>query len=103
MKFKKSFSKSLLASKIMIEDFTFKSSNRISPSYFTRLGKMGFKETILFMLNIINKSVQVELNKFFKEVLIRDDSISKQAFLENRQKIHPKVFIDLNDRINKVI
>jgi len=103
MKFKKCFSKSLLASKIMIEDFTFKCSNRISPSYFTRLGKMGFKETILFMLNMINKSVQIELNKFFEGILRKDDSISKQAFSENRQKIHPKVFIDLNDRINKVI
>jgi hypothetical protein len=103
MKLKKCFSKSLLASKMMIEDFTFKCSNRISPSYFTRLGKMGFKETILFMLNMINKSVQVELNKFFEGILRKDDSISKQAFSENRQKIHPKVFIDLNDRINKVI
>ena len=85
MKFKKCFSNSLLASKILIEDFTFKCSNRISPSYFTRSGKMGFKETLLFMLNMINKSVQVELNKFFEVILRKDDSISKQAFSENRQ------------------
>lgn len=81
----------------------FKCSNRTSPSYFTRSGKMGFKETVLFMLNMINKSVQVELNKFFEGLLKKDYSISKQAFSENRQKISPKVFVDLNDRINKVI
>ena len=103
MKFKKCFNKALLSSKMMIEEFTFKCSNRISPSYFTRTGKMGFKETILFMLNMINKSVQVELNEFFEVILRKDDSISKQAFSENRQKIYPKVFIELNDRINKVI
>jgi len=78
MKFKKCFIKSLLSSKKMIEDFTFKCSNRISPSYFTRLGKMGLKETILFMLNMINKSVQVELNKFFEGILRKDGSILKQ-------------------------
>ena len=92
-----------IASKILIEDFKFKCSNRISPSYFTRSGKTGFKETTPFMLNMINKSVQVELNKFFEGFLKTEKPISKQAFSENRQKIHPKVFIDLNNRINEII
>jgi len=39
---------------------------------------MGLKETILFMLNMINKSVQVELNKFFEGILRKDGSILKQ-------------------------
>jgi hypothetical protein len=103
MKKKKCFNEMLIASKILVEDFKFKCSNRISPSYFTRSGKMGFKETILFMLNMINKSLQVELNKFFEDFLKIDKAISKQAFSENRQKIHPQVFIDLNNRINEVI
>jgi hypothetical protein len=64
---------------------------------------MGFKETILFMLNMVNKSLQLELNKFFEVVLKKDYSISKQAFSENRQKINSNAFIELNDRINKVI
>lgn len=64
---------------------------------------MGFKETILFMLNMINKSLQVELNDFFEVILKRKDTISKQAFSENRQKINPNAFIELNDRIVDVI
>lgn len=64
---------------------------------------MGFKETILFMLNMINKTVQVELDDFFEGLLKKDYSISKQAFSENRQKINPKAFIELNDNINQVI
>lgn len=103
MKFKKSFETALLQSKIMIEDYIFKCSNRTSPSHFTRSGKMGFKETILFMLNMINKSLQVELNNFFEVVLKKDDTISKQAFSENRQKINPNAFIELNNRIVDVI
>lgn len=87
----------------MIEDYIFKCSNRISPSYFTRSGKMGFKETVLFALNMVNKSLQLELNDFFRKVLKRNDSISKQAFSENRQKISPKAFIELNDSIIKTI
>lgn len=89
MKFKKSFEKMLVKSKIMIEDYTFKCSNRTSPSYFTRSKKMGFKETILFMLNMVNKTLQIELNNFFEKILKRDDIISKQAYSENRQKINP--------------
>ncbi|WP_035290061.1 IS4 family transposase [Clostridium sp. KNHs214] len=103
MKFKKSFKKAMLQSKIMIEDYIFKCSNRTSPSYFTRAGKMGFKETMLFMLNMINKSLQVELNNFFEVILKREDTISKQAFSENRQKINPNAFIELNDKIVDVI
>lgn len=51
------------------------------------LGKIGFKETILFMLNMINKTVQVELDNFFEGLLKKDYSISKQAFSEN-MKMH---------------
>lgn len=100
---RKRFNKALVTSKIMIEDYIFKCSNRISPSYFTRSGKMGFKETVLFALNMVNKSLQLELNDFFRKVLKRNDSISKQAFSENRQKISPKAFIELNDSIIKTI
>lgn len=87
----------------MIGDYIFKCSNRLSPSYFTRSGKMGFKETLLFALNMVNRTLQLELNNFFAKVLKKDDSISKQAFSENRQKIDPKAFVELNDAIVEVI
>lgn len=64
---------------------------------------MGFKETILFMLNMVNKSLQTELNNFFEVVLKKDAPISKQAFSENRQKVDPNAFIQLNDTIVDVI
>ena len=70
---RKSFNKALVTSKIMIEDYIFKCSNRISPSYFTRSGKMGYRETVLFALNMVNKSLQLELNDFFRKVLKRNE------------------------------
>lgn len=61
---------------------------------------MGFKETINFMLNMVKKSLQVELNNFSETVLSKDSSVTKQAYSEAIQKIGPKTFIELNDNLN---
>lgn len=99
MKIKNSFIKNLEKSKIMLENFIFKCSNRLKPKYFSRKSKMGFKETVLFILNMEKKTIQLELNNFFEKVLKREDTISKQAYLEARQKVDPKAFIELNNEI----
>ena len=64
---------------------------------------MGFKETMLFIMNMVRKSIQVELNSFYENVLKTDTTVSKQAYCEARQKIDPKAFIELNDSVNKVV
>jgi hypothetical protein len=93
----------ILASQILLDDYLFKCKHRLKPEYFTRKCKMNFKDVVLFGLNMAKKTLQVELNSFFETVLQKDYSITKQAYSESRQKIDPGVFIDLNDRINKVI
>ena len=52
---------------------------------------------------MINKSLQIELTNFFEVILKRDKVIPKQTFSENRQKISPNAFIELNDGIIDVI
>lgn len=64
---------------------------------------MGFKETLLFTLNMAKKTLQLEISNFLKNVLKVDESISKQAILEDRLKISPHAFIELNDAIIKTI
>jgi hypothetical protein len=86
-------------SKAILEDYIFKCTNRKSPEDFSRERNMGFKETMLFMLNMVKKALQVELNNFFEEILKRDEVVSKQAFSEARNKIKPEAFIQLNDAI----
>ena len=103
MAVKKCFNPALLATQAMLNDYSYKCSNRVKPEYFSRNGKLGFKDTMLFMMNMIKKSLQVELNNFFEIVQKRGLPVSKQAYSEARQKIEPKAFIELNDRINKVI
>lgn len=103
MKIKNAFINNLEKSQLMLSDFLFKCSNRLKPEYFSRKSKMGFKETMLFILNMEKKTIQLELNNFFDKVLKRDDTISKQSYLEARQKIDPKAFIELNNTIIKTI
>lgn len=103
MKFQDRFNKVLLESNNLIGDFLFKCNNRTKSIHFTRDGKMGFKETMIFMINMVKKSLQVELNSFFETVLNKDASVTKQAYSEARQKIEPKAFIELNDKVNEIV
>lgn len=65
---------------------------RFSPKYFTREGKMNFMSLITFILNLTKKSLQLELDSFFKDVKGTENTVTKQAFSEARQKISPKAF-----------
>jgi hypothetical protein len=103
MGFYKSFLVALTASRDKLNEYIFMCSNRIKPEYFSRTGKMSFKESMLFMLNLVKKTMQVELNDFFESVIQKTYTVSKQAYSEGRQRIDPKAFIELNDRINEVI
>jgi hypothetical protein len=82
-----------------LDDFLFKCYYRLSSKDFSRESKMGFKQTILFMMNMIKKSMQIELNSFIENILKKDFSISKQAYAKARQNIKPEVFIDLSNSV----
>lgn len=103
MGFINSFLIALSASHDKLNEYEFMCSNRLKPEYFSRNGKMNFKNSILFMLNMAKKTIQVELNNFMESVIQKSYSVSKQAYSEGRQRINPKAFIELNDRINEVI
>ena len=66
MKIQEAFLKIIEGTNELLDDFLFKCSNRIKPEYFSRRSKMGFKETVLFILNMEKKTIQLELNNFFE-------------------------------------
>jgi len=70
-------------------------------TYFTRIGnnKMTFKSIVVFMMNFVKKSLQLELDDFFDETNKTNLSVTKQAFSEARQKISPTAFVKLSDAI----
>jgi len=84
-------------------DYLVKCTFRKNPKDFSRERKLGFKETVSFMLNMINKTLQLEIDNFVEKVLNMDMTITKQAYLAARQKIKPEIFMKLNDDINKII
>jgi hypothetical protein len=97
VKFIKCFETVLSLNKGILEDYIFKCNYRKNPKDFSREKKLSFLNTIYFMLNMVTKSLQVELNNFFDNVLKKDFNVSKQAFSEARKKIKHEAFIELNN------
>lgn len=99
MKVRNYFKIALEQTQEKLDNFIFKCNYRYNSKHFSRESKMGFKETILFMMNMVKKSLQLELNSFFETVLKKDFSVSKQAYSKARQNIKPELFLDLSDSV----
>jgi hypothetical protein len=97
------FKKGIQASNQIIDDIMFLYKFRMKETYFTRMGrsKMNFNDIVLFILNFVKKSLQIELDDFFKKVHKGDVTITKQAFSQARRKVLPEAFIYLLDGVNK--
>jgi len=87
----------------IIESYGYLINVRKEPKDFSRVGKMGFKNMILFILNFSKKSLQAELNAFFKNIHETTDGVRKQAFSQGRQKILPEAFIILHEELIKTV
>ena len=86
--------------KKLLNDVIFMCESRRKPTYFTRAGgKLSFKNTILFSLFFVKKSIQLELEDFFDRLNLSDEGITKQAYSEARQKISPSAFITLTKAV----
>jgi len=68
---------------------------------FTRKRVLTFPVLVTFLLNMLTKTLQVELNRFLK--LLRGHTpvvtVSKQAFSQARQKLSDQTFCRLNERL----
>lgn len=87
----------------LINDIIFLCETRMKETYFTRIGnnKMNFKSIVVFILNFVKKSLQLELDDFFNNINGTNFNVTKQAFSEARQKISPTAFIKMSDEIIK--
>jgi hypothetical protein len=70
---------------------------------FTRKRKQPFTATLLFMLNLLRKSLTIEIDGFVSYLNERLSSttphFSSSAFIQNRKKINPEVFRHLSEVI----
>jgi IS4 transposase len=86
----------------IISDVCFMLENRMKSTYFTRgTEKMDFKDLITFALNFVKKSLQIELDLFFKNIKGVESTMTKQAYSQARQKISARAFITLNEAVIK--
>ncbi|UNC93535.1 transposase [Candidatus Contubernalis alkaliaceticus] len=97
----KKFLEALSITKLLIDDNIFMCETRMKQTYFTRAAncKMDFKSLILFQLNFVKKTLQLELDSYLKAIKGDEESITKQAYSQARQKISPTAFIIMADAI----
>jgi hypothetical protein len=70
---------------------------RLNPKDFTRLRKMGAREIIYYCLNKKGLCTNMETNNYFSKIK-KDTSISAQSLFDQRMKLSPLVFKDLNEK-----
>jgi predicted permease len=75
----------------------FKEECRKKSKYFTRKRILTFPVLIGFLLNLLTKSLQIELEKFLKVLKgpATEVSVTKQAFCQARQNFSERAFIRL--------
>jgi len=87
--------------KKQISDIMFLCKSRLKMTYFTRTAnsKMDFLSLILFQLNFVKKSLQLELDAFSEIACGGERRITKQGYSQARQKISPEAFVMMADEI----
>lgn len=75
---------------------TFLEKARMNPEAFTRTRKMGARELVYYCLNKKGLCTNMETNNFFEKIG-KDEGICAQSLFDQRKKLSPLVFGDLND------
>jgi hypothetical protein len=63
---------------------------------FTRKRILSFVGLVVIQINLISKSISVELSKFIERFVSHFQEYSKQAFSKQRLKLKPEAFVGLN-------
>ncbi len=90
----------LTSLKAKIESDEFVQRHRRSAKDFTRKRCLTFVIVLLFLMNMIKRALQDELDEFFKVLQggeVADRQVTNSAFTQARQKLKYTAFIDLND------
>ena len=79
----------------LINSYEYKIRNRQSSQDFSRESKLGFVKYILMLLNFMKKSLQIEVNTFFKHVLGESVGVKRQSLSDAREKILDSAFMEI--------
>ena len=80
----------------LIHSDDYRKRNITKQTAFTRNRKLTFPVMIVLLLNLLTRTMQIELDDFFANVLNTGiDSVTKQAFFKARKNILPDAFNEL--------
>lgn len=80
----------------LINSDDYRKRNITKQTAFTRNRKLTFPVMVVLLLNLLTRTMQIELDDFFENVLDTDnDSVTKQAFFKARKNILPDAFKEL--------
>ena len=80
----------------LINSDDYRKRNIIKQTAFTRNRKLTFPVMIVLLLNFLTRTMQIELDDFFANVLDAEmKSVTKQAFFKARKNILPDAFKEL--------
>lgn len=65
--------------------------------------KLFFSEVVMLLINLIKRSLKVELQDFLAFGLRQEISYTKSAFCQSREKIKPVFFQDLNQKLVELV
>jgi hypothetical protein len=71
---------------------------------FSRERKLTFRHIVVLLMNLLTKSIQKELNHFFKLIRSEDfdiNEVSKSAFTQARAKLKAEAFVELSELITQ--
>lgn len=83
------------------QSFNYKVESKLKPQFFTRNRKLRFESLVLMILNMLRRTLQIEIDEFMNNIVNKDtdQNYTKQAFSGARQKLSPKAFTMLNDTL----
>jgi len=81
-----------------IESLRFHLEHKTASRHFTRKSVLGFRNTALIILNMVKKSIRVEVMNYFNKFDNEIEKPSRQAFSEARDKISFLAFKDFFDK-----
>jgi hypothetical protein len=87
---------------LRLDEKEYQRGHTIGGSAFSRNRKLSFKQLVVFLMNVLTKSIQKELNHYYKLIQSGEFDIthvSKSAFTQARAKLKHTAFVELSDRV----
>lgn len=82
-----------------LESGAFMERHRQSPTAFTRKRALPFVILVLFIVNLVKRALQDELDAYFnleRHAVVAARVVTKSAFCQARQKLRASAFVELN-------